>query len=116
MPRYFAGNADDLGHVHALPQETFVDLCYEVIQQPIKLALTREQFHALPKKDKDAPMDQQRAKRVRYITPCVFRSSPSPRQYEAAERCNLIALDIDSAAEAKRLLTQRWDELLGDFG
>ena len=116
MSRYFSGNADDLGHVHALPQETFVDLCYEVIQQPIQLALTREQFHALPKKDKEAPLDQQRAKRVRYITPCVFRSSPSPRQYEAADRCNLIALDIDSAAEAKRLLTQRWDELLGEFG
>ena len=116
MPRFFAGESSHLGQVSALPQLTFSELVTNVLSQPIPLSLARQAFHSLPKKDKDAPLDQQRAKRVRYITPGVFKSSPCQRVVENVLRCNLIALDIDTADEAKRLLTQRWPDALGDLG
>lgn len=105
-----------MGQVFACPQVDFKGLCAEVLSIPIPLKLTREEYHALPAKDKEAPLDQMRAKRVRYITPGVFKDSPSQRVAEQAVRCNLIALDIDTAAEAKRLLRQNWRDLLGDLG
>ncbi len=116
MSRFFAGESTHLGQVSALPQPTFAELCSDVLSQPIPLDYARAAFHALPKKDKDAPMDQQRAKRVRYITPGTFKTSPAQRVAENAVRCNLIALDVDTADEAKRLLTQRWGDALGELG
>jgi len=121
--RFFSGEGTHLGLVTALPQQSFEALCKDVIEKPIRLRLTREQFHALPKKltkaeqdaDPDAT-DQQRAKRVRYITPGAFKSTPSQRVTENVVRCNLLALDIDTSEEAKRLLKQNWSDCLGELG
>src|SRR6185369_18051448 len=99
--RFFCGEGTHLGEVSAIAAKTFAELC-KVIGKPIPLPQTRAEFHALPKKDKEAPLDQQRAKRVRYITPAVFKTPTSQRTLENAVRCNLIALDVDTASEAKR--------------
>ena len=112
--KYFIGEAQDLGHVAALPCNTWSELLTELV--PVRLTLTREQFDALPKRDKDAPMDRERAKRVRYITPAAFKTSPAARRTEGVARCNLVALDIDNSVEAKRLLGQQWDACLGELG
>jgi len=108
MSDYFSGLAHELGIVSALPQTTFSALCAEVLIPGVRLPLTRDEFFALPKKDKSLPNDQGRAKRVTYVTPSSFGSSPSKRTTENAVRCNLIALDIDNSDEARRLLTQNW--------
>ena len=108
--RYFAGSGDSLGVVSALPQPNFAALCADVLSEPIRLASTRADFFALPRKE------QNTAKRVRYITPAAFDSSPSSRVTEQAVRCNLLALDVDDSAEAARLLKQDWDTAFGDLG
>jgi len=115
MSKYFTGQAHELGLVAALPQATFTTLCSEVILPGIRLPITKEQFFALPKKDKAAPSDQARAKRVTYVTPAAFDADMSPRTTEHATHCNLIALDIDSGSDAKRLLTQDWATSLSGF-
>lgn len=114
--RYFTGEAHDLGNVTALRQQTFEELCEDVLEHPTRLALTRQQFHALPRKDKTATLDQDRAKRVRYVVPGAYPTTPHQRTSAGVVRSNLIALDIDNAKEAARLLTQRWDEALPDLG
>lgn len=113
--RYFIGLASQLGTVSASPAKTFAELC-EFIAKPYKLAFSREAFFALPDKDKSAPLDQDRVKRAHYVTPAVFRTSPSPRHAQDAMKCNLIALDIDDAREAKRLLAQDWSRCLQELG
>lgn len=106
-----------------MTQKSFALLCSEIIEKPIRLRLTREQFHALPKKltkterlASPEALDQQTAKRVRYITPGAFETSPSQRVTENVRRCNLLALDIDTAEESQRLLTLNWAEALGELG
>ncbi len=108
MSDYFSGLAHELGIVSALPQSTFAALCVEVLIPGVRLPHTKDEFFALPKKDKSAHLDQSRAKRVTYVTPSCFGASPSKRTTENATRCNLIALDIDNSDEARRLLTQNW--------
>ena len=98
--RYFSGSGDSLGVVTALPQSNFSALCTDLLSDPIRLSLTRAEFFALPRKE------QNTAKRVRYLTPAAFDSTPSSRVTEQAVRCNLLALDVDDAAEAARLLKQ----------
>ncbi len=122
MLRYFSGPPSDMGNVAALPQDTFAALCSEVFEKPIRLNLTTEEFTALPLRDSKVTLDQQRAKKSRYVTPATFAASPSPRRGEfAGKTCNLICLDIDpdkitkSTADAERVLADR-GEGLGDFG
>lgn len=114
--RYFIGEAHDLGNVTALPQQTFAALCTEVIERPQQLQMFRRVFHELPRKDKAAPLDRDRAKRVRYVVPGAYPTSPHQRNSAGVVRSNLIALDIDNAQEAKRLLAQNWDDALPDLG
>ena len=73
MSRYFYGEGSHMGEVYAVSQPDFRALVTEFLT-PVLLRLTREEYHALPPKDKNAPLDQMRAKRGRYITPSVFRS------------------------------------------
>ena len=113
--KYFLGQPQDLGVVSALPQATFKALMSEVIEPARRLPMTREQFHALPKKDKTAANDRDRAKRVQYLTPGAFEHSPAKRNLSGVVRAHLIALDIDSTEEAKRLLAQNWQDCLGDL-
>ena len=105
---FFAGQSGNLGVVTALPCKSFAELCL-LIAQPVTLSLTREAYFALDGKARSL------AKRVRYITPAAFNSSPCQRITENAAHCNLIALDIDDATEAKRLLKQDWHECLGSL-
>lgn len=109
---YFAGEGRNLGVVRQLGARHFLELCAGVAANVAPIPLTREEFHALPKRDKDAPLDQDRAKRVDYLVACEFANTPSDRRFEHAGKCNLIFLDIDNSDEAKRLLTQRWEDLL----
>ena len=108
MSTYFFGQAENLGTVAALPQDSFTSLCAEVLVPGIRIGLTEEEFHALPRKDREAPLDQARAKRVTYVTPATFAASPTRRVTELAQACDLLALDIDDPVEARRLLTQQW--------
>lgn len=107
--RYFYGTPAALGSVQALAQQSFADLCREVVSDPVTLTLTRAGLHALPEKE------QQKAKRSDYLVPAVFTASPSPRKTEHATKCNLLFLDVDDAGQAKALLEQGWDALT-DFG
>jgi hypothetical protein len=115
MSDYFFGRAEDLGIVAALNQDSFTSLCSEVLIPGIRIGLTREEFFALPKNDKTAPLDQARAKRVSYVTPACFSESPSKRNTAQATSCNLIALDIDDPSEARRLLAQNWSDCFRGF-
>lgn len=108
-PRYFSGKPSDMGNVAALKQQTFKELCEEVIMRPVALALTREALHALPDRE------QNLAKRVPYLTACTFKSNPSPRTKAYAGPCNLICLDVDRADDSKRLLESHWPTMLKGF-
>jgi hypothetical protein len=108
IPRYFVGAANDLGTVSALPQQDFLSLCNEVIQAITQLPLTREAYHALPNKQRD------RAKRSQYLTPATFTRTPSARKTEFGAKANLLAIDVDDAADARRLLDSDWSQL-GDL-
>ena len=108
--RFFNGQGSDLGTVRGLPEATFADLCAHELALPVQLQLTRAAYHLLPK------AGQAEAKRVRYITPAAFKKALSRRVTAEAAHCNLVALDIDDADEAKRLLTQRWGEIMLDYG
>lgn len=103
---FFGGDANALGTVSALPSPDFASFVDQVLRVERRLPVTREEFHALPKPERD------RMKRQAYITPATFRSETSPRRSGEAITCNLVCLDIDDAGEAKTLLTQKWDELL----
>lgn len=109
MNRYFGGVPANMGRVSALPFPAFSQLCDDVVDHPVKLGCTREEYHAFDKKDQD------KIKQVRYLVPATFKESPSPRKYEHATHCNLLFLDVDDSQQAVRLLTQGFD-LLGDLG
>ena len=105
-PLYFSGDANALGTVSALPCDSFASFVSDVLSVERRLPVTREQFHALAKPERD------RLKRQAYITPATFKNETSPRKTGEAVNCNLLCIDIDDAGEAKRLLAQRWDQLL----
>lgn len=98
MPRYFFGEGDDLGTCQALSTRNFSELVQHYLLLPTKINRSRSEFLALPKRDRDE------AKKKRYLVPCTFQSSPSPRQTGNAVNCNLIFLDIDDPADAKAIL------------
>lgn len=108
--RYCSGKGSDLGNVSALPQTDFASLCAEVLEKPIRLYLTRAEFHAL------TPKERGLAKRVSYIVPATFKTSPAQRKYEFADKCNLVALDIDDSVQATRLLAPQALDCLSEFG
>lgn len=93
--RYWRGEGSDLGHVKAIPQNTFQALVDEVINAPSMLNMTREEYHNLDKKAQD------KAKRVRYLTPAKFNSTVAKRRYENAASITLICLDIDDSDHAR---------------
>lgn len=105
-PLYFSGDANALGTVTALSASSFASFLHDTILVKRSLPVTREQFHALEKTERD------RMKRQAYITAATFKSPTSPRRTGEALECNLVCLDIDDAGEAKRLLAQRWETLI----
>ncbi len=100
--RYFGGEGESLGLVAPLGISSFSDLAKEVFAHPVQLPRTRAAFFALPEKDKTAPMDQNRAKRCRFLTPATFEGTT--RRTEFARECNLVFLDVDDSDQAKHVL------------
>lgn len=109
IPKYFSGDAENMGVVRSLPCSTFEQLADELLGVPVTLPVTKAELMAM---DKTAAMN---AKRTGYIVPCVFKSSPSQRKTEHAVECNLVILDIDESSEASRLLATGFDVVLGDI-
>jgi hypothetical protein len=109
MPNYFGGDPEHMGRVSRLAPQTFAELC-ALLATTHRLGLTRAEFFGLQEKER------QKIKRAPYLTPAEFKESPSQRVHEQALRCNLLILDIDRTDEAKRLLSQRWDDALQGLG
>lgn len=110
MSRYFVGTPANMGVVTAHPAKTFAELCASLLTEPVRLPFTRDHYWSLSAKERS------HVKRVPYLTPAAFDSSPCQRVTERATRCNLLFLDVDDATEARRLLSQRWPDVLGDLG
>lgn len=87
--KYFCSQGISLGVVKASTARTFKDLIDRHFNIAIPLNVTREAYQALSKEEKDS------AKKVPYLTPAAFRSSPARRVFENALHCNLIFIDID---------------------
>lgn len=103
-PRYFGGPSSNLGQVSGLPVENFSGLV-SALKHFKRLPLTRAAFHTLP------ATERARLKRNDYVTAAVFQADGS-RRTEFATHCNLVALDIDDAGQARQVLSQRWDDIL----
>lgn len=89
MTPYFGSDGSQMGVVHSLPVTTFAQFVKEQLGHPALLNVTRDQYHALSKADRNA------LKRVPYFVPAAFAASPVSRKVENAVHCNLIAIDID---------------------
>lgn len=91
----YGGNGSELGRVRQLHPTSFEQFVKETLGHPAVLNVSRTQFHALPKEERD------RIKRVPYVTPATFKQEISRRVYEEAEAFYLVALDIDDSQQAK---------------
>jgi len=89
----FGGPGSDLGNVKLLHPESWADFVKETLGHAILLNVTRTQYHAMEKKER------QIAKRVSYVTPATFKTSPSKRLHELADCFHLIAIDLDVDAD-----------------
>ena len=107
-PQYFGGEPTNLGRVAALPAKSFADLVAE-IGDGVPIDLSQADLLALPERE------QNERKKTRYIVPCAFKTSPSPRQTGHATAAGLICIDIDDSAEAGRLLKIGFEKALGDL-
>ena len=93
IPSYWGGSGSNLGEVHPLDCLSFASFVTEQLGHPVILpTLTRAQFLALPKADRNTH------KRVSFFTPAAFRSAH--RVAADAAHCNLLCLDIDDPAQA----------------
>jgi hypothetical protein len=81
-----------IGSVAKLSPTSWAQFVKETLGHPAILNVTREQFQAMDKKQRNA------AKRVRYVTPATFKASH--RVYENAVDIALLALDIDDPKQA----------------
>lgn len=90
-PVFFGGDASDLGHVRRLAPTSFRELVDQVLNLAVTLNVTRAEYAALD------PKARGKAKRVPYVVPAVFASSPSPRLLEQAQAITLVCLDIDDS-------------------
>ena len=91
--KFFYGEGDALGTVKELPITVFKQLVEQKLNIANTLNVTRQQFLALPKKERDV------LKRTQYLVPGTYQSSPSKRQVQNVVGCNLIFLDIDEEAD-----------------
>ncbi len=91
-PFYF-GRGSNLGSVSAATARTFKELVDRYLNIAVPLICTREQYDKMTKDEKAA------AKRVNYLVPAAFRTSPSRRVTEQAEHCNLLHIDLDKDPE-----------------
>ena len=109
MSPYFGGEPSNLGRVSALPVSTFAELVEKVIGHGVPVPFSQADLLAMPEKDQNA------AKKTKYIVPCTFRTSPSPRQTSAAVSAGTLCLDIDDSEQAGRMLKTGFEKSLGDL-
>ena len=95
---YWGGDASNLGIIRPLPQRDWKTLVREVFGQCILLNVSRQQYAALPKMERD------RTKRVPYIVPCALKSGATERKLEFVDFCDLVSLDIDNPHDAAPLV------------
>jgi hypothetical protein len=95
---YYGGNAKNLGLVAPLPQKDWRTLVREVFSQCVLLNVTRQQYAALPKTERD------KVKRVPFIVPCALKPGITERKLEHVAHCDLLAIDIDDANDAAPLV------------
>ncbi len=93
--RYYGGDASAMGRVRKLSPASWAKFVQETLGHPVLVNVTREQFHALP-------AEEQRArKRVQFVTPAAFKTTPAQRVYENADGISFVALDIDDSRQAR---------------
>lgn len=89
IARYFQSRGISLATVKAAKPNNFKELVDRFFNVCVPLNVTRAAYHQMSKEERDD------AKKVPYLTPAVFQTTPSRRLYECATVCNLIFLDID---------------------
>lgn len=92
MPRYFTGQSVESRTLKLADARTFVALVKQVMDMPVPLSITYDEFWALETK-----RERDEAKRVSYVVAATFPESPwtEGRKLEHAGECNLLFLDID---------------------
>lgn len=98
-----------MGQAHVLAATSFEELGIQALT-PVPVPVTREEFHALPKAERD------KVKAVTFVVAATFKGDQSPRQTPLASPCNLLTVDVDDPVEAQRMLTVGFDTLLGELG
>lgn len=94
-PSFFGGDATDLGHVRRLPADSFREFVDQVLNIAVTLNVTRAEYAALDKKARH------KAKRVPYVVPCTYDTSPAQRLLENARTITLLCVDVDESTYAK---------------
>lgn len=89
MNLYYGSDGTNMGTVSCLPITSFQQFVKELLGHPVLVNVTKDQFLALGKADRNA------MKRVSYFVPAAFGTSPVSRTTVNATKCHLIALDID---------------------
>lgn len=92
---FFGGDASDLGRVYQFKQTSFRTLVEQIFNVPVVLNTTRAEYSAMDKATRTA------TKRVPYIVPATFGSSPCQRNYGSATGISLLCLDIDNSDMAR---------------
>lgn len=87
--KYFWGQSVS-DPVQASPASTFRELVAICINSPYTLPVTQDEYHDLPKKERDKIKTE-----LPLLVPSVFQQTPSRRKRDEALHCNLIFLDID---------------------
>lgn len=93
--RFYGGDASAMGRARKLSPSSWAKFVQETLGHPVLVNVTREQFHALP-------AEEQRArKRVQFVTPATFKTTPAQRVFENADGIAFVALDIDDSRQAR---------------
>lgn len=93
-PEYYGGKGSELGIVRRLSPNNWSAFVSEVLGNPVRVNVTRSQYHALPRER------QAEIKRVNYVVPCAFNASPTKRITTNATVFHLVVIDIDDPAQA----------------
>lgn len=115
MPTYFTGKSVTDRTLVSADAAGFRDLVNRLIDNPIRLAITHDEYHELKRREEDVSLTQEqrqqakrerdRHKQVPYLVACTFSSSPwEGRHLDAALDCHLIFLDVDDKSHAETIL------------
>lgn len=115
MPSYFTGKTVTDRNLTASDATCFRDLVNRLFDNPLRLAVTYQEYHDLRRREEDTSLTrEQRAqakkerdqhKRVPYVVASTFPSSPwEGRNLESATDCHLLFLDVDDKDQAAKVL------------